>query len=541
MPQYFLAVNHDEAGRRDGGHDAEDMQPMFDPSARSTTSSGPRGPGCSPAGCRPLEHHRGRRHRRHAGHHRRPVRGVQGVPRRLLDHRGRRPRRRPRSGPPRARGPARAGSRSGPSRRRLTPPAALGGDAGRRSSGSSARSTAGWSPRWRAASATSTSPRTPPARRCWSPLEKWPVDGVPPNPGGWLTTTAGNRAIDRIRREQHRDAKHQAALMISDDTPHEPTGAVEDDRLRLVFTCCHPALAPEARVALTLRLLGGLTVAEIAQAFLVPETTMAQRITRAKTKITRRRHPLPGARGGRPARAAGRRPGRGLPGLQRGLPLDRRGDAGPRRAHRRGDPARPDPAPAAARRARGHRAARADAAHRGPPPGPDRRRRRRWCRCTSRTAAAGTATWSPRATPWCASACAPQPARALPAAGRDRRRAHRRPDAPPTPTGRRSPPSTASSPALDPEPGGRAQPRGRRRRARRAGGRAAPWSTGSPSPRAATTPSTPPAPTCCAGSAAAPRRARPTTPRSRSSTTRPRRAYLTRRRDQLGCRQGGRA
>lgn len=116
-------------------------------------------------------------------------------------------------------------------------------------------------------------------------MEKWPRDGVPPNPGGWLTTTAGNRAIDRIRRESHRDAKHQAALMISDDTPHEPTGPVEDDRLRLIFTCCHPALAPEARVALTLRLLGGLTVPEIAQAFLVPETTMAQRITRAKKKI----------------------------------------------------------------------------------------------------------------------------------------------------------------------------------------------------------------------------------------------------------------
>jgi RNA polymerase sigma-70 factor (ECF subfamily) len=116
-------------------------------------------------------------------------------------------------------------------------------------------------------------------------LEKWPVDGIPPNPGAWLTTTAGNKAIDRIRREGKRDAKHQEALMISDDTPHEPTGPVQDDRLRLIFTCCHPALAPENRVALTLRLLGGLTVAEIANAFLVPETTMAQRITRSKQKI----------------------------------------------------------------------------------------------------------------------------------------------------------------------------------------------------------------------------------------------------------------
>jgi RNA polymerase sigma-70 factor, ECF subfamily len=116
-------------------------------------------------------------------------------------------------------------------------------------------------------------------------VERWPVDGFPPNPGAWLTTTAGNKAIDRIRRESRRDAKHQAAMMITDDTPPEPTGPVEDDRLRLVFTCCHPALAPEARVALTLRMLGGLTVAEIARAFLVAETTMAQRITRAKTKI----------------------------------------------------------------------------------------------------------------------------------------------------------------------------------------------------------------------------------------------------------------
>ena len=116
-------------------------------------------------------------------------------------------------------------------------------------------------------------------------VERWPVDGFPPNPGAWLTTTAGNKAIDRIRRESRRDAKHQAAMMITDDTPPEPTGPVDDDRLRLVFTCCHPALAPEARVALTLRMLGGLTVAEIARAFLVAETTMAQRITRAKAKI----------------------------------------------------------------------------------------------------------------------------------------------------------------------------------------------------------------------------------------------------------------
>lgn len=116
-------------------------------------------------------------------------------------------------------------------------------------------------------------------------VEKWPTNGIPPNPGGWLTTTAAHRAIDRIRRESLRTTKHQAALMITDDTPHEPTGPVEDDRLRLIFTCCHPALPAEARVALTLRLLGGLTVEEIARGFFVAETTMAQRITRAKAKI----------------------------------------------------------------------------------------------------------------------------------------------------------------------------------------------------------------------------------------------------------------
>ncbi|GLY24422.1 DUF6596 domain-containing protein [Micromonospora sp. NBRC 101691] len=115
--------------------------------------------------------------------------------------------------------------------------------------------------------------------------ERWPRDGVPPHPGGWLATTATRKAIDRLRRESQRDAKHRAARIVYDDTPPEPTGPVEDDRLRLVFTCCHPALAMEARVALTLRLLGGLTVPEIARAFLVQESTMARRITRAKAKI----------------------------------------------------------------------------------------------------------------------------------------------------------------------------------------------------------------------------------------------------------------
>ena len=122
-------------------------------------------------------------------------------------------------------------------------------------------------------------------------VERWPVDGVPPNPGAWLTTTANRKAIDRIRREQKRAAKQRQAQMANDDAAPKPRGAVDDDRLRLVFTCCHPALSMEARVALTLRLVGGLTVPEIARAFLVPEATLGQRITRAKAKIRTARLP----------------------------------------------------------------------------------------------------------------------------------------------------------------------------------------------------------------------------------------------------------
>ena len=114
-------------------------------------------------------------------------------------------------------------------------------------------------------------------------VERWPVDGVPPNPGAWLTTTANRKAIDRFRREAKRKEKHKEAMMLSDVL--EPVGPIDDDRLRLVFTCCHPALAMEARVALTLRMVGGLTVSEIARAFLVQEAAMGQRITRAKAKI----------------------------------------------------------------------------------------------------------------------------------------------------------------------------------------------------------------------------------------------------------------
>jgi len=115
-------------------------------------------------------------------------------------------------------------------------------------------------------------------------VTRWPSDGVPPNPGGWLTTTATRKAIDRIRRESKRAQKEREGQMWPDDDPRTAT-AVDDDRLRLLFTCCHPALAMEARVALTLRMVGGLTVAEIARAFLVQPSAMERRITRAKGKI----------------------------------------------------------------------------------------------------------------------------------------------------------------------------------------------------------------------------------------------------------------
>jgi RNA polymerase sigma-70 factor, ECF subfamily len=123
-------------------------------------------------------------------------------------------------------------------------------------------------------------------------VDRWPSQGAPPSPAGWIITTARNRAIDRLRREASREDRHaQAALLHARDDEPPEEGAVPDDRLRLIFTCCHPALSPNARVALTLRLLGGLTTPEIAHAFLVPEATMAQRLVRAKAKIRNARIP----------------------------------------------------------------------------------------------------------------------------------------------------------------------------------------------------------------------------------------------------------
>ncbi|MGH3296971.1 MAG: RNA polymerase sigma factor [Trebonia sp.] len=117
-------------------------------------------------------------------------------------------------------------------------------------------------------------------------VERWPSDGLPPNPGGWIVTTARNKALDRLRRESTRSGREAAAVaLIGEQEPELEAGPVADDQLRLIFTCCHPALAQEARIALTLRLIAGLQTPEIARAFLVPEPTIAQRLVRAKRKI----------------------------------------------------------------------------------------------------------------------------------------------------------------------------------------------------------------------------------------------------------------
>jgi RNA polymerase sigma-70 factor (ECF subfamily) len=122
-------------------------------------------------------------------------------------------------------------------------------------------------------------------------VERWPATGLPPSPAGWIITTARNRAIDRIRRESTRDVRHAEAMRLNAPDESKEVGPVADDQLRLLFTCCHPALAPAAQVALTLRLIAGLQAPEIARAFLVPEPTMAQRLVRAKRKIAAARIP----------------------------------------------------------------------------------------------------------------------------------------------------------------------------------------------------------------------------------------------------------
>ena len=181
-------------------------------------------------------------------------------------------------------------------------------------------------------------------------LEKWPETGVPDNPGAWLMTTAKNRALDDLRREQMLRGKHKelgrelaeeqeaSGAALAARLERELDDDVGDDVLRLIFTACHPVLARDARVALTLRLLGGLTTAEIARAFLTPEPTIAQRIVRAKKTLAEAKVPVrgPARRGARGAAGVGA--GGDLPGVQRGLRRDgrRRLDA-PRAVRRRAE------------------------------------------------------------------------------------------------------------------------------------------------------------------------------------------------------------
>ena len=178
-------------------------------------------------------------------------------------------------------------------------------------------------------------------------VERWPTDGVPPNPGAWLTTAANRKAIDRIRREIKRDDKQRGAQILYDDDPSDPVGAIEDERLRLLFTCCHPALAIETRMALTLRMVGGLTVPEIGRAFLGARDRDGTADHPGEGQDQGGSHPVSGAIGGGSPGPRLRRARRPLPRLQRGLPGDRpRYRSRTSRADRRGDPAHsPGPCP----------------------------------------------------------------------------------------------------------------------------------------------------------------------------------------------------
>ena len=285
---------------------------------------------------------------------------------------------------------------------------------------------------------------------------------------------------------------------------------IADDRLRLIFTCCHPALAMDARVALTLRTLGGLSTPEIARAFLVPEPTLAQRLVRAKRKIRDAGHPVPRPAGPRPAGAARRRPARPLPDLQRGLRRDIRRPARPARAVRGGDPAGAGPRLADARRAGGARAARADAPPRRAARGADGpggelvlledQDRGRWDRAKDRRGPGA-------ARPGAADAAG----RAEPAPGGDRGAPRRRGH------GRRDGLGPDRGAVRGARPGGavagrRAEPGGRGRDGVGPGARPPARRRASPPPASSrsTRTSTPRGPISCAGSAGCPRPPTPT-------------------------------
>src|SRR5215218_5907687 len=260
--------------RRDGGH--RRVQ-------RPAQGRGALGLRRGPRGAR--HGHRHRQPQRGSGGHRRAVRGVEGVPRRLLGRRGAPPRRGARARHRGVQGVQPQG-RSAAVPERVT------------ATDVSTAITRAHHEEWARVVASLTRrfgdldiAEEAAAEAFATAVARWPADGVPPNPGAWLTTTANRKAIDRIRRENKRDDKQKEAQMLYDDDPPEPLSAIDDERLRLIFTCCHPALAMETRVALTLRMVGGLTVPEIASAFLVQEATMGQRITRAKAQIKAARIP----------------------------------------------------------------------------------------------------------------------------------------------------------------------------------------------------------------------------------------------------------
>src|SRR5215510_1136151 len=229
---------------------------------------------------------RGHRHRQPGwggAVYRRALPGVEGVPRRLLDHRGPRPRHG-------AQARRRGVEGLQPEGRGAAVPVSV--------AGVRAAITQAHHEEWARVVAALTRrfddldiAEEAAAEAFAIAVERWQADGVPPSPGAWLTTTANRKAIDRIRRESKRHDKQKEAQLLYDDDPPGPPGAIGDERLRLIFTCCHPALAMETRVALTLRMIAGLTVPEIARAFLVQETTMEKRITRAKAKIKAARIP----------------------------------------------------------------------------------------------------------------------------------------------------------------------------------------------------------------------------------------------------------
>ena len=326
------------------------------------------------------------------------------------------------------------------------------------------------SARWCAGTASSTPARTPSRRRCWRPRCSGRPTGCrttrgpgcsPSRPAGWSTSWRSESA--RRRREEPAAALEPVA---AGGRRHD-----RDDTLTLLFLCCHPSLSAPSQLALTLRAVGGLTTAEIARAFLVPEATMAQRISRAKQSIKAAGAAVRPAAGGR-ARPSGcascctcstwsstraTRPRSGAA-------------AAAGRPDGRGDPAGPAAAPAAARRRRGRRAARADAADRRPPAGPHRPRTARWCRWPSRTASSWDAALIAEGIALITATLGTAPGRALPAAGRDRRGARRGADAPTTDW----PQILALYEVLErvsPEPGGHAQPGGRRGHGPRAAGR----------------------------------------------------------------------